>query len=147
MVAADLYPTKAKDLAARVEFLTRHIPGIKVILTGESNGAAICESAMRILQENTQVYSIQIGPPCWNKGTASDRSLVLRSNGSVPDAFSQGDIITFIRANLESIFGISQDNPGKILVYIGAPGHDYNWQYEGVRLQITDFLYNILTPK
>ncbi len=140
MAEAGLYPSKAKDLALRVEFLTSHIPGIKVILAGQSNGAGICERVMRILKYNQQVYSIQLGPPFWNNCLALDRSLVLRSNGMVPDSFSQGDIFAIIRANLEAMFGISQDNSGHILLYIGAPGHDYRWEYETVRSQITDFL-------
>ena len=141
MLAADIYPAKAEDLAARVEFLTRHIPDIRIILTGESNGSTICGDAMQILKDNPQVYSIQLGPPFWNKGNTSDRILILRSNGSVPDAFSQGDVITIIRSNLEALFGISQEYPGHILFYIGAPGHNYSWQqYEGVSSQVLEFL-------
>ena len=137
---ATRYPSKAKDLAARVRFLTRHIPDLRVIIAGESEGSLICDSVMSILKDNSKVYSIQLGPPFWDNSTVSDRSLVLRSNGVVPDAFSQGDIFAIIRANLEALFGISQDNPGKILLYIGAPGHDYRWEYPEVRSQITNFL-------
>ncbi len=140
MAEVGLYPSKAKDLALRVEFLTDHIPGISVILTGQSNGSAICESVMRILKGNRQVYGIQLGPSFWNDSVVSDRSLVMRSNGIVPDSASQGDLFTIIRANLEALFGISQENPGHILLYIGAPGHDYRWEYEAVRSQVTDFL-------
>jgi hypothetical protein len=140
MAEAGLYPSKAKDLALRVEFLTDHIPGISVILAGQSNGSAICERVMSILKDNRQVYSIQLGPPSWNGSAVSDRSLVMRGNGMVPDSFSQGDLFTIIRANLEALFGISQDNSSHILLYIGAPGHDYRWEYEAVRSQITDFL-------
>ncbi len=140
ILATGLYPSKARDLAARVEFLTKHIPGISVILTGQSNGAGICESVMRILKDNTQVYSIQLGPPFWEDTIELDRSLVLRSNGVVPDSFSQGDLFAIIRANIEALFGISQENPGHILLYIGAPGHDYQWKYETVRSQVINFL-------
>ena len=140
MAEVGFYPSKAVDLATRVEFLTKHIPGIKVILAGESNGTGICERVMQILQENTQVYSIQLGPPFWSKGLLSDRSLVLRSNGKIPDTFSHGDLITIIHANIETLFGISQDNPGNILFYIGAPGHDYSWEYEEVRSQVIKYL-------
>ncbi len=140
MAEVDLYPSKAKDLALRVEFLTDHIPGISVILTGQSNGSAICESVMIILKGNRQVYGIQLGPSFWNDSVVSDRSLVMRSNGIVPDSISQGDMFTIIRANLEALFGISQESPGHILLYIGAPGHDYRWEYEAVRSQVTDFL-------
>jgi hypothetical protein len=147
MFASGLYPAKAEDLAARVEFLTSHIPNIRIILTGESNGSTICGDVMQILKDNPQVYSIQLGPPFWNNGTKSDRMLVLRSNGSVPDAFSQGDVITIIRSNLEALFGISQEYPGHILFYIGAPGHDYSWQYDGVSSKVLEFLDNNFNPK
>ena len=147
MAEAGLYPSKAKDLALRVEFLTSHIPGIGVILAGHSNGSTICESTMRILKNNQRVYSIQLGPPFWDNSIVSDRSLVMRSNGIIPDSFSQGDLFTIIRANLEALFGISQDYPGKILLYIGAPGHDYRWEYPEVHSQITNFLEKIFGLK
>ena len=147
MFTAYLYPMKAEDLAARVEFLTRHIPDIRIILTGESNGTSICSSTLHILQENTKVYSILTGPPFWNNNIASDRSLILRGNGATPDTFSSGDIITIIRSNLEAMFGISQQYPGNILFYIGAPGHDYNWEYEEVHSRITNFLNNNFSPE
>lgn len=140
MLAPGLYPSKARDLASRVDFLTRHIPDIRVILTGESNGCTIGNGVMHILKDNTQVYSIQLGPPFWNNSASSERSLILRSNGIIPDSFSQGNIFTIVRANLESIFGISQEYPGNILLYIGAPGHDYQWQHPGVGSQIIQFL-------
>ncbi len=139
---ATFYPSKAKDLAARVKFLTSHIPDLRVVITGESEGSLICDSVMSILRDNPRVYSIHLGPPFWDNSIVSDRSLVLRSNGVVPDSFSQGDIFTIIRANLEALFGISQDNPGKILLYLGSPGHDYRWEYEEVRSQITNFLHD-----
>ncbi|MBA7708391.1 hypothetical protein ES703_117289 [subsurface metagenome] len=140
MLAVGLYPLKAKDLASRVEFLTNHIPSIKVILTGVSNGTLICESVMNILRDIPQVYSIQLGPPFWSNNIVSDRSLAIRSNGIVPDSFSQGDLFTIIRASLESLFGIAEDDAGHILLHIGAPGHDYQWQYPEVRSRIISFL-------
>ena len=139
MLAVGLYPLKAKDLASRVEFLTNHIPGIKVILAGVSNGTLIGENVMNILRDIPQVYSIQLGPPFWSNSIVPDRSLVIRSNGIVPDSFSQGNLFTIIRASLESLFGISQDSAGHILLHMGAPGHDYQWQYPKVRSQIISF--------
>ncbi len=140
MMAGNLSPSKPKDLAARADFLTRHIDGISVIFTAESNGTTICSSAFDILKENTQVYSILTGPPFWNGSPASERALIMKSNGTCPDSFSNGDVITIIRSNLEAMFGISQQHAGDILFYIGAPGHYYSWEYEGVRTEITNFL-------
>ena len=137
-----LYPSKAEDLACRVEFLTTHIPDLRVILAGGSNGTIICDRVMNILEGNPQVYSIQIGPPFWHKNTRLDRTLVLSSNGITSDSFSQGDFFTIVCANLEALFGFSQpeENTGKILRYVASPGHEYWWQYPGVCSQITDFL-------
>jgi len=136
------YPSKAKDLAYRVEFLTDHVPDLRVILAGESNGTIICDNAMNILEDNPQVYSIQTGPPFWHKNAMSDKKLLLTSNGITPDSFSQGDVRTMIFASLKALFGLSQpeDEPGKILHYVRAPGHDYQWQYYSVYSQITNFL-------
>ncbi len=142
MSMISLYPSKAKDLASRVEFLTKHIPELRVIITGESNGTIICDSVMNILVGKPQVYSIQTGPPFWYKNIMLDRTLVMTSNGIIPDSFSQGDIFTMISASLEELFGFSQpeDDSGKILYYVGAPGHEYWWQYPEVYSQITNFL-------
>ncbi|HUV55872.1 MAG TPA: hypothetical protein VMV84_01435 [Dehalococcoidales bacterium] len=145
MSIISLHPQKAKDLASRVEFLTDHIPGLRVIIGGESNGAIFCDRAMNILKDNPQVYSIQTGPPFWYKNAVQDRTLVMRSNGVIPDAFSQGDLFTIVCANMESFLGFSKpENSGKILLYLGAPGHEYWWQDPEVHSKITNFLQQML---
>ena len=140
MSMISLYPSQASDLASKIEFLVKHIADIRVIIIGESTGTIIADSVMSILRNNPQVYSIQTGPPFWHKNVMLDRTLVLKSSGIIPDAFSQGDFLTIICANLEALFGISQSEPGKILIYVGSPGHEYWWQHPGVCSQITNFL-------
>lgn len=136
------YSLKAKDLVCRVEFLTDHVPDLRVIIAGESNGTIISDYVMNILEDNQQVYSIQTGPPFWYKNIMLDRTLLLTDNGITPDSFSRGDFPTIIRGNLKALFGLSQpeDDFGTILHYVDAPGHDYWWQYPEVRFQITSFL-------
>jgi len=136
------YQSKAKDLACRAEFLTTHIPDLKVILAGESTGAVITDSVMNLMADNPQVYSIQTGPPFWHQTTMLDRTLVLTDNGIIPDSFSRGDIPAMIGGSIRALFGISQpeDETGEILYYVRAPGHDYWWQYPEVCSQITNFL-------
>ncbi len=145
MSVISLYPAKARDLAFRVEFLTGHIPDLRVIVCGESNGTIISDMAMDILRDNPRVYSIQTGPPFWHKNIMMDRTLVMRS-GIIPDAFSQGDFFTMLSATLEDIFGFprAENAKGNIFFYIGAPGHEYWWQTPGVYSQITGFLEQIL---
>lgn len=135
-----LYPAQAKDLASRVSFLTKHVTNLRVIIVGESTGTIIADSVMSILRDNPQVYSIQTGPPFWHRNVTVDRTLVLRSSGIMPDYFSEGDILTLICANLETLFGFSEAESGKILLYLNSPGHEYRWQYPEVCSQITSFL-------
>ena len=142
MSMISLYPNKAKDLALQVGFLTRHVPGLKVILAGESDGTIICDMAMSILKDNDRVFSIQTGPPFWHKQRATERSLVLTNSGLGPDVFAQGDLFAMLAASLEDFFGFPRDraSPGNIMYYIGAPGHDYHWCYPGVYPEIINFL-------
>lgn len=136
------YPSKAKELACRVEFLTDHVPDLRVIVTGESDGAVISDRSMNILRYNPQVYSIQTGPPFWHKPIMLDRTLVLDNNGRTPDTFSRGDIPTMLWTSLEDLLGLPQpeEESGRVLKFLRAPGHDYRWHYPGVCLQITGFL-------
>ena len=137
------YPSKAKNLAGRVEFLTRNVPDLKVIVAGNSNGTVISDTVMAILRDNPRVYSIQTGTPFWHKRTTVERTLVLDTNGEIPDAFSQGDIPAMLTTSFKALFGFSltaEEEAGRIFYFVRAPGHDYRWQYPGVYLKITDFL-------
>lgn len=136
------YPSKAKNLASRMEFLTNHNPDLRVILTGESTGTIICDRVMNILEDKPQVYSIQTGPPFRYENIVLARTLLLTNNGIVPDSYSEGDFWAVVWGNLEHWFGLSEpiDDFGTVPHYVGAPGHDYWWQYPEVCSQITNFL-------
>lgn len=138
------YPHKSRELAKRVEFLTDHIPDLKVIVAGESTGTVISDKAMGILKDKPQVYSIQTGTPFWHKPTALDRTLLMNSNGQGVDTFSYGNVPAMIWATIKGWFGLSSpdDDPGNILSWLKAPGHDYSWQYPGVYSEVVNFLTN-----
>jgi hypothetical protein len=133
-------PEKARELAARVDFLTQHLPNLRVILTGESNGATIADDALRLLVDNPRVFAIETGPPVWHSSLDFTRSIVIKNNGEQPDTFSNGNVILILRSNAESAFGIYRGASGNILLYIGAPGHYYSWDYASVRQQVMEFL-------
>ncbi|MBU2536251.1 MAG: hypothetical protein KKD83_08835 [Chloroflexi bacterium] len=137
-----VYPSKARNLASRVEFLTRNIPDIRIIVAGESNGVIISDAVMDMLHDNPRVYSIQTGTPFWHKRATLERTLALESNGMVVDSFSRGDIPAMLLASGKALVGISsaEEDPGRIFYFMRAPGHDYRWQYPDVYLRITDFL-------
>jgi len=135
------YLTKARDLACRIEFLTRHYPKLRVILAGESIGTVICDSAMNYLKNNDRVFSIQTGTPFWQKNTISDRTLVLNDNGFTPDAFSHGKVMTILITSLKNFLGLDDNrDSGTVLGFLSSPGHEYWWQDPGVCLPIEDFL-------
>ena len=138
-----VYPSKARNLASRVEFLTRNIPDLIIIVAGESNGVIISDTVMDMLHDNPRVYSIQTGRPFWHKQATTERTLVLEGNGRLPDSFSHGDIYKMVITSLKALVGIplpEDEDPGRIFYFLRAPGHDYRWQYPDVYLRITDFL-------
>jgi hypothetical protein len=151
------YPSKAKQLAAKIDFLTEHVSGLKVIITGQSNGAAFAGEVISRLQANPEVYSIQIGIPFWQRVSKTARSLVIDNNGVGADSLTKLDIVRLVKANLVRLF-ILNKAPAftpfdwlvtrAVLVFLPynfglgmeAPGHDYLWQYPGVGPVIQSFL-------
>jgi hypothetical protein len=140
--AAARYPRKAWDLAGRVEFLTDHLPDLKIIVAGESTGTVISDKAMGNLKDKTQVYSIQTGTPFWYQPVKMDRTLLMNSNGRGIDTFSRGNVPAMVWATFKGWLGMSSPDemPGDILSWLKAPGHDYSWQYPGVCSAVVEFL-------
>lgn len=133
------YHQKAQPLASAVEFLTGHIEGIRVILLGESAGAMMASEAMKLLEDNGRVYSIQTGTPFYYRAHASDRSLVIKDNGLGPDSLCEGDLWTIYKANLGRI-PTYRPEEGHFLFYMRTPGHIYTWEHPGVCGRISAFL-------
>ncbi|ACZ62159.1 hypothetical protein [Dehalococcoides mccartyi] len=138
--------SKAKELSSKLTFLLNYLPALKIVLGSESNGSVSANNTLMFLKENPRVVSIETGPPVWHKGFDHERRLLMRSNGLVPDSFSYGDIKTILSANFMALFGRSPKSPGNVLLYIGAPGHEYSWEHAEVKKQITNFLTNKLKP-
>ncbi|MGI2335592.1 MAG: hypothetical protein ACRKGH_02985 [Dehalogenimonas sp.] len=138
---------KPRELALRLSFLRRHLPDLQVLLTSESNGTVMSNQVMRLLPEDPLLYSIEFGPPFWYNSFLNDRVLNMRSNGKTPDAFSYGHWRRAISANVMALFGKNDQSPGNVLLYIGAPGHDYNWNdYPLIQERVTSFLDKHLKP-
>jgi hypothetical protein len=137
--AAYRYPNKTKDFARRVIFLLDNLPGLRVIIAGESTGTVISEKAMRILADRECVYSIQTGMPFWHSPVVNERTLSMNDNGIRLDTFHYGQVRAILWATFKSWFGIKLQ-PGTILSWLKAPGHDYSWQYPGVSSAVVEFL-------
>jgi hypothetical protein len=151
------YPSKARRLAAKIDFLTQQITDLKIIVTGQSNGAAFAGEVIKHLEENPGVYSIQVGIPFWHRVSKASRSLIIDNNGVGADALAQRDLLRLLKANLAEIFIINHVPSftpidwvisRAILVFLPyefglglqAPGHEYMWEYPGVGPVIEAFL-------
>ncbi|HJX13631.1 MAG TPA: hypothetical protein VJ377_08930 [Dehalococcoidales bacterium] len=136
------YPNKSRDLAERVAFLTDHIPDLRVIVAGESTGTVISDKTMVILKDRTEVFSIQTGTPFWHRPVVLERTLLMNSNGRGVDTFSYGNVPAMVWATVKGWLGMlgPEENPGNVLSWLRAPGHDYSWQYPGIHQAVTDFL-------
>ncbi|MFH0942120.1 MAG: hypothetical protein V1823_03760 [Chloroflexota bacterium] len=140
------YNQKARTLAVRLDFLTSHNPGVRVILASESNGIIISDRVMALLKDNDRVYGIQTGSPFWYHTENRERTLIMNDNGEIPDSFSQGDFLTMMTANFKTWFGFSRPEEGRgtILKVFRAPGHYYSWQQAKVSREVSSFLDQIL---
>jgi len=153
------YPSKAKVLAAKIDFLTQHITNLKVIITGQSNGAAFAGEVANRLKDNPKVYSIQVGTPFWHGVHEVGRSLVIDNSGVGSDALTERDIVTIIKSNWVKLLILNHvpsftpvdwfiSRAALILASynfglgLQAPGHEYMWEYPGVGPVIEAFLVN-----
>ncbi len=140
------FASKAKEMAARVEFLTRHIDALKIILIGVSQGAAFNNAVMQRLNGLRQVYSIELGAFSLRKSqrVVTERTLAIDGNGLMPDATIKWDIIDMLRAFSAAPFRWIkyqlQGKPVKFTYCVNVPGHDYAWSYPKVHQQIREFL-------
>lgn len=137
------YPSRAKKLADEVDLLTESNSDCKVILVGLCNGAMFVNAAMKHLEDNPRVYSIQVSQPFWDRASTSQRSLGLNDNGETPDVLSTGNIWSIIRENAWRLPTTEKPPGGAAMIgdrFIKAPGHKYLWDQPRVRSEITSFL-------
>jgi hypothetical protein len=137
---------KRQVLAAEVEFLTRHIENLRVILIGISQGAGFSNAVMQRLNELKRVYSIELGVFFYHRPrrVITERTLAIDHNGLAPDALIEGDLLTLVMtlpmACLRWVKYRLKGEPVKFSRCIKLAGHDYHWEYPRVSQQIGDFL-------
>jgi hypothetical protein len=133
-------------LAAEVEFLTKHLKNLKVILIGVSQGAGFSNAVMQKLNELQRVYSIELGVFFFHRPrrVITERTLIIDHNGLMPDAVIEGDLMTMVMtlpmAFLRWVKYRLKGKPVKFSHCIKLAGHDYHWKYPKVSQQIGDFL-------
>ena len=138
--------SKARIMAAELEFVTRHFGNLQVIMIGVSQGAAFSNAVLQRLNGLDRVASIELGTPFPYKSrrVISERTLVLDSNGLMPDALMEWDMPTIMKTFFGAPFRWLkyrlQGKRVKFTYCINLPGHDYNWEYPEVRGKIENFL-------
>lgn len=142
------FTTKSAIMTAELEFITRHISNLNVILIGVSQGAAFSNAVLQNTMALDRVYSIELGMPFQyeSRRIATERTLAVNGNGLMPDALMEWDIVTIVKTYSSAPFRWVkyrlEGKPMKFARCINVPGHDYNWEYPEVQRQIADFLEN-----
>ena len=124
-VLLGIQPAKAEELAARITFLTQHLPDLRVIITGESNGASIADDALRLLAEIPRCLPSRpdrlYGTPAWSSRAHWLSKITANKRTPFPMGTSYSSCAPTSSPPSVSIMGPQ----GNILLYIGAPGHYY----------------------
>jgi hypothetical protein len=137
---------RAEVMAEEMRLLTKHLPGLKVVLVGASQGAAFNNAAMMRMADLARVYSIELGTffPHMPRRLITDRTLAIDSNGLRRDPMCERDLWTGFRSYVKAFFKWFQQRAAgqrpKFTHLINTPGHEYNWEYPAVRSGITAFL-------
>jgi len=141
------YYQKARELAAKISFITTFNPKLTVISTGRCFGGIVCNEVMKINREDSHLYSIQASIPFWYTEPVGQRSMVISDNGIMPDIVTKGGVIRFLwtlfRANWRRLPSVDPSKEGSfraVCRYLKAPGHTYTWDHPNVRFQVTSFL-------
>ncbi len=141
------FSSKARQMAAELEFVTRHFDNVRVIMIGVSQGAAFSDAVTQNLNgDKNRVFSIEVGMPFPYKSRrlVTERTLALDSNGLMPDALMDWNVPTILRTYLTAPFRwmrfMMQGKHIKFTYCINVPGHDYNWDYPEVQHKIESFL-------
>ncbi len=138
--------TKARIMAAEVEFITRHVDNLKVLLIGVSQGAGFSNAVMQQLNELRRIYGIEVGIffPYMSRRVLTERTLALDWNGIVPDAAVRRDMLVGARAYLAAplrwLKYRLQGRSVKLSSCVNIRGHNYDWGYPYVRRRVTGFL-------
>jgi hypothetical protein len=139
------FATKAKILAAVIEFVASHLEHLRVIMIGISQGAAFSNSVMQQMNSLKRVYSIELGMffPYLSHRLITEKTLAIDSNGLVPDAAVRRDIKAYIRAYSAAPFRwtwhLLRGRPVRFINCVNVRGHNYDWRYP-FRQQVVDFL-------
>jgi hypothetical protein len=138
--------TRARIMAEELRFMVGHLPDLKVVLVGASQGAAFNNAIMRYLGASGSVYSIELGTffPHMKRRLITDRTLAIDSNGLMRDPMCQRDLWAGVKSYIKAFgrwFRAKAKRQRVMFTHlINTPGHEYGWEYPAVHTNITAFL-------
>lgn len=136
----------ARYLSAELKFITQHLDGVRVVMVGVSQGAGFTNAVIRQLGDGSRVYSIELGTMFVQvpRRISNGNTLAIDGNGIAPDPYVEFDLWAGIRAYALAPFCWVKywmiGKPRKFTHCVIMPGHDYSWEYPGVRQKIETFL-------
>jgi len=137
---------RANVMSEEIQFITRHLPALKIVLVGASQGAAFDNATMMLLGETDRVYSIELGTffPHMKRRRLTARTLAIDNNGLMPDPMCQRDLWAGYKAYMSAFYRwFKYKIKGKKVKFtncINTPGHEYKWEYKAVNIPVTEFL-------
>jgi hypothetical protein len=137
---------RARVMAEEIKAILKHLPEMKIILVGASQGAAFDNMAMEALGHQERVYSIELGTffPRIPRRKLTERTLAIDSNGIQPDPMCQRNLPAGIKSYIKAFYrwtkGQLERKPVKFTHCINTPGHEYHWEFPAVHTNITEFL-------
>jgi hypothetical protein len=138
--------SQAKVLAAELKLIDRHLDGLKVVMVGVSQGAGFTNAVMRQLEDDEHVYSIELGTLFvhMRHRRITDHTLAIDGNGELPDPIVHRNLWLGTRiyatAPLRWLKYRMTRKPRSFTRCIDLPGHDYSWDYPGVKQKIETFI-------
>ena len=137
---------RAQVMAEELRFIVQRKEGLRIVLTGASQGAAFDNAVMQKLGGLERVYSIELGTffPHMKRRTVTPRTLAIDSNGLMRDPMCQRDLWAGTRSYIKAFYRWFkyklQGKPVKFTHCINTPGHEYLWEYPAVHTNIAEFL-------
>jgi hypothetical protein len=137
---------RAEVVARELKFLREHLPELRIVLVGASQGAAFNNMVMINLGEIEHVYSIELGTffAHMRRRQLTKRNLAIDSNGFMRDPMCHRDLWqgtkSYFLAFVRWFRYKAQGKPVKFTNCINTPGHEYKWEYPEVHGRITEFL-------
>jgi len=138
--------SRAETAAEEFKFLVGKLPDLRVLLVGASQGAAFNNYVMTKLGNAERIYSIELGTffPHMPRRILTDRTLAIDSNGLMRDPICHRDLWAGFKSYFFGFFFFLKQrfkgNRVKFTHCTNTPGHEYIWEYPGVRPRIEEFL-------